>query len=220
MTLRTLSNFESFHRLVPALVKRMAEDVELAARAMANPILALRELGIELTPELAREVERFIRFSEEDRKKLSATESKLHKELGELFDPESTEDIERVLFVRLKLHRPAALTSIDTPPLTLLERPPPILVTRAAAKAKGRGAGRAATVNVRPVLSAAVQDPLLQLKGKHKVVDLLLEFRAVSLRVPKFSPPAAYAALKSNPTAVPVSRVVVHLPEHLGGQDA
>jgi hypothetical protein len=49
---RELRSFEQLHRLVPALIGRLNKQPELAARAMANPLLALEELDIRLTPKV------------------------------------------------------------------------------------------------------------------------------------------------------------------------
>ena len=82
MRTRTLSSFEAFHRLVPSIVKRINEDTALAMRAMTNPILAMEELGIELEPALAREVERRLRFGEERGKKLTGNRSQAPRDGG------------------------------------------------------------------------------------------------------------------------------------------
>jgi hypothetical protein len=103
---KTFESFSEFHAAVPELARRMTADTQLAARALANPILALQELGVTFTPALEREVERWVRFTKADRERLATLEQQLHVAVGEAFDPESEHDVERVLFTKLKLARP------------------------------------------------------------------------------------------------------------------
>ncbi|HSB78410.1 MAG TPA: hypothetical protein VLM91_06465 [Candidatus Methylomirabilis sp.] len=218
MPARTVATFDALHRLVPSIVKRLSQDRDLAVRAMANPTLAIQELGFDLAPGVAREVERRVRFSEETRNRLAAIEAKLFEAAGERFNPESGEDIERVLFSRLKLPKPKGLTSLDPPPARPLEGPRIVVKQvetggrRGGKKAQRRFVAR----RVEPVLPI---DPLKQLKGKHQVVDLLLQHRGITLRVPKLASRADYEALKANPRGVPIAKIVVHLPEHVEPDD-
>jgi hypothetical protein len=181
MPVRSIATFEAFHRLVPSIVKRLSEDRDLAVRAMANPTLAIEELGFELAPEVAREVERRVRFSDDTRHRLAAIEAKLFEAAGERFDPESGEDLERVLFSRLKLPRPPGLTSLEPPPAHPL-RGPRIVVKEI--EPGGRKSGKKARRRfvARRVEPARPTDPLEQLRGKHAVVDLLLQYRAATRR--------------------------------------
>jgi hypothetical protein len=221
MPVRTVATFAAFHRLVPSIVRRLSEDRDLAVRAMANPTLAIEELGFDLAPEVAREVERRVRFSDQTRTRLAAIEAKLFEAAGERFDPESSEDVERVLFSRLKLPRPAGLTSLEPPPARPLEGPR-IVVTKIEPGGRKRGKETRRRFVARRVGPAPPTDPLEQLKGGHAVVDLLLQHRAITLRVPKLASRAGYDALKANPRGVPVAKVVVHLSEHMehgGGRD-
>ncbi len=219
MPVRTVATFAAFHRLVPSIVKRLSEDRDLAVRAMANPILAIEELGFDLAPEVAREVERRARFSDQTRARLAAIEAKLFEAAGERFDPESSEDLERVLFSHLKLRRPAGLTSLEPPPTRPLEGPRIVVARKTVAvkiesNRRGRGKETERRLVAQRVEPARPADPLEQLKGRHAAVDLLLQHRAITLRVPKLASRAGYDALKANPRGVPVARVVVHLSEH------
>jgi len=214
----TIATFKAFHRLVPSIVKRLSEDRDLAVRAMANPVLAIEELGLDLAPEVAREVERRVRFSEERRSRLSAIETKLFEAAGERFDPESVEDIERVLFSRLKLRRPADITSLEPPPPPGLEAPRfavKKIEARARKRASTRKAKAAPRFAVRRIEPPPRVDPLERLKGAHPVVDLLLQHRAITSVVPKLSSRAGYEAVKKNPRGVPVANIVVRLPGHV-----
>ena len=219
MPVHTVATFKAFHRLVPSIVKRLSEDRDLAVRAMANPVMAIEELGFDLAPEVAQEIERRVRFSDETRSRLSAIETRLFEAAGERFDPESVQDIERVLFSRLKLRRPADLGSLEPPPRPGLEVPR-FAVKRIEAEARKRGAKKQGAKAVRRFIARRVEtplpvDPLAQIKGSHVVVDLLLQHRAITRRVPKLASRAGYEALKANPRGVPVTNIVVHLPEHV-----
>jgi len=214
MPVHTVATFKAFHRLVPSIVKRLSEDRDLAVRAMANPVLAIEELGFDLAPEVALEIERRVRFSDETRGRLSAIETKLFEAAGERFDPGSPDDIERVLFSRLKLQRPAGLGSLEPPPARGLEAPR-FTLERIAGAAGKQGAKAVRRFIARRVETPLPVDPLAQIKGSHVVVDLLLQHRAITRRVPKLASRAGYEALKANPRGVPVTNIVVHLPEHV-----
>ena len=218
MAARRVTSFEAFYRLVPSIVKRLSEDRDFMVRAMANPVLAIAELGFELTPEVAREVERRARFSDAARTRLASIEGKLFEAAGERFDPESDEDLQRVLFVRLKLPRPSGLVSLAPPPVRPLDGPRIVVKENTPGGRKGGKTARR-RFDARRAESASPTDPLEQLRGRHAVVDLLLQHRAISLRSPRLASRAGYDAVKANPRGVPVARVVVHLPDHTEHDD-
>ena len=56
---------------MPRLLEEHKDNTQLLRAAMANPILALNHIGIELTPALEVEVERRVRFDAKTRKKIS-----------------------------------------------------------------------------------------------------------------------------------------------------
>jgi hypothetical protein len=216
MPTRILSDFEAFHRLVPALVERINAEPALGARAMANPLLALEELGVHLTPELEREVERRLRFSPAQRERLASLDSQLKDAAGERLDAESPQDLERVLFARLKLPRPEGLRALGLPEPT--GTPDRLRGTRPVKKAT-QGKAFSGPETGSKVASPTVdqqdwEDPLTSLRGQHPVVDLALEYRAICRGGPAFASRAAYTALKEKGATCGVLSMVVRLPEH------
>lgn len=211
MPTRKLSTFEAFHRLVPSIAKRINEDPALAMRAMANPILAMEEIGVELEPDVAREVERKLRFNEEQRKKLGELEAELRKTAGPHFDPDSAHQIEKLLFTTLGLARPGDLPSLELPHV---KAPRPVrLSLRRGEKSPDKPKAKARfglSIAERPA------DPLKRLEGAHPVVDLLLAYRAITGKKPKLASRHDYELLKAKPNAFPFSKITIRLPEHVG----
>jgi hypothetical protein len=112
---RELRSFEQLHRLVPALIGRLNKQPELAARAMANPLLALEELDIRLTPKVRKEAEYRIRFPESERAKADALDAEVARHAGRSVDAESSKDLENLLFRELRLERAEGHPSLDIP---------------------------------------------------------------------------------------------------------
>jgi hypothetical protein len=191
MATRALETFESFHRLVPSIVRRLNEDTGLALRAMANPILALEEMGLQLAPALRREVELRLRFGGDDRERLEELSERIREHTKEEFDPESDPDVEELLFRRLKLSRPEKLEG------QLHRRPTGTPVSR------------------RPDSTVESQDKLLEgLREDHPIVEPLLEYRRIAARRPGFASRERYDRLRTTDRPIPVSSIRIDIPEH------
>lgn len=214
MPTRKLSTFEAFHRLVPSIAKRINEDAALATRAMANPILAMEELGIELEPAVAREVERRLRFNDVQRKKLDELEGNLREIAGAHFDADSANQIEKLLFTTLNIKRPPDLPSLE---LHREKTPPAFSVSIRRSEDK--------TKNPKGKLFAGLkraerpEDPLKRLAGAHPAVDLLIEYRAIERAKPRLATRHDYEAVKAKPEAFHFSKITIHLPEHDGATE-
>lgn len=100
---KKIQTFKEFHRLVPEILKRLNEDHDLAVRASANPLLAFREMGIVLSDDVAKEVEKFIRFTPAEQKRLENLEKELSKYTDRKIDFRSTKDVESFLTKDLKI---------------------------------------------------------------------------------------------------------------------
>ena len=59
-------------------------------------------------------------------------------------------------------------------------------------------------------------DPLKRLAGAHPVVDLLLEYRAIARSRPELASRHDYELIKAKPNALPITKIKINLPEHLG----
>lgn len=204
MKRRELSSFETFHRLVPSLVRRIGEDPALARRAMLNPILATEELGVILSPEATREAERRLRFSGSDLARVEAVEARLRALGGENFDPRSSSDVARAL-AALGIEAPEGLLPLENRP-----RSPVIAVVLGP-----RGASPRARLTIEP----PPPDPLTRFAGKHELVDLLIEHRALDRRARRFVDREAYERARERGARLPVSAVSATVPAHEGGNN-
>lgn len=190
MATKTLRSFSSFHRLVPSIIRRLNEDQGLAMRALANPILAIEELGITLAPSLQKEVERRLRFSEKDGKRLEALEAEIHKHAGTEFDPESGKAVEEVLFKRLKVKRPKDLEIGDV---------------------HGRGLPRMKALKGP---AKGEKDPLETLGKAHPILAPLMEYRRIAKGRPGFAGKEEYERLKTTKLPLSVSGIRIDVPSH------
>lgn len=190
MAAKTLTSFNSFHRLVPSIVRRLNDDPALSARALANPILAIEELGIKLAPRLRLEVERRLRFGAEDGKRLEALAEEIREHAGVDIDPESGAAVEDVLFKRLKLKRPKGLSIPD------LHR---------------RGLPRSRGPKQR---DPEEKDPLDALGKAHSIVAPLMEYRRIARGRPGFADREAYERLKTTDRPLPISAIRIDVPSH------
>ena len=208
---RKFDRFEKFHRLIPVLVQRFNEDEELAARAMANPILAIEELGYELTPAVRREVGWRIRFPGKQVDRLRKLSEKIFAEAGTEFDPESEKEVSKVLFQRLKLARPEKVEAAGP-----RRRGPPRPISLSAKRrepartksAKRKTAGTAVTTQGAPWV-----DPLQSMETAHAVMKPLLEYRALAVSRPGFATRAEYEDLKEGRRKRPGVKIKIRMPE-------
>lgn len=179
---KRIQSFKELHRLAPQIIKEVMSDHALARRALANPILAMEELGYELTGGAVSDVERHLRYSRSNQKALDDLEAEIKKLVGRAVDMSSETEIEKVLFKQLKLKRLGVRLII------------PIDVR---SEAERRVAGP----------KEVEKDPIEPLKDDHPVVRLMMEHRRISNSVPPFASREQYEELKSGTSKLPVSGV-------------
>lgn len=181
-----IAALEDLQRLVPSIVKAVNADEALMRRALVNPLLALEELGYQLSDELRPQVERRVRFKVEVAHKLDTLAAKVFKQAGEAFDIDSPAALEKLLFDKLKLPR----AEVD-------------------AGRRGAGVALAPTPSVfgRPV----ADDPLERLRGKHAVMAPLLEYRKLEASEPRLAPRELYERVRSGELKLPVLRARARL---------
>ncbi len=97
-----ISTFEELQQRIPELLDKHGDNQELLRAAMANPVLALKEVGIELSPEVERELKLRARFGKKDYKKMRKLEHQIFEEAGTLFDLQSEEETLEVCKTALK----------------------------------------------------------------------------------------------------------------------
>ena len=187
---KKIQKFKDFHREVPDIVKEISKDQQLALRAAVNPLLAMEELGYELETKIQKEVERILRFSPKERKRLKDLETEIHKLAGRAIDLDSPKEIETVLFKEFKLNKPKSMESLDQPDI----------IDRGATLSKHKG--------FRWI------DPLRPLEKEHPIIAPLLEYRKLQVSRPGFAPRALYKKLKSGKIRFPITEIRLDFPEH------
>jgi hypothetical protein len=199
---RKIRSFQELRRRVPEILQRVNADPALALRAAANPLLALEEMGYDLTREVRAQVERHVRFSRADRERLDALSREIARVSPEPFDPDEPEELERILFQRLKL-----------PPL-----PQRVRIPAGPAKTTSRKAPTPVAARLHPLAPPVVPpgapkaaDPLEALRGAHAVVPPLLEYRRIQSSQPPLAPREVYERLRRHDgTRVPEPRRRIH----------
>ena len=167
-------------------------------RALANPIFAFEELGYELDEAVRQKVEDLLRFRPAERKKLNGLRSKIDKASGGAIDPDSSVSIDQVLFKKLKLRRLKKVSESGIPE--------PAMMAQARASD----------------LNAKWEDTLKNLKGKHAVVEPLLEYRKLQASRAPLASREQYEQLRSGEVRLPVSSITLDFDfaEHEGADDA
>lgn len=207
---RTIRSIEELRQSVPAILKRLNADQSLLLAAAANPIFALEELGYHIPSELHRELDRRIRFTTDERAKLTELESHIQKLAGERFAPDDPEMLESVLFTRLKL------PALPAEPVRVPIEPSG---TRPSAQQKSRQKGKPQhepsavagerSLAPRPTIrlhrlavvyripgSAPAPDVLEPLRGAHPVIEPLIVYRALAAKHPPFAPRELYERVR------------------------
>jgi hypothetical protein len=111
------------------IVQRLERDPTLAKMLLLNPVLAFRDAGVELSPDLASHVLHTIQHSADTRARRMELESKLKQELGENAQPNDPAWVSKVLFEKLKVqpldttgYQPAYKPPVDEQTLERLDK--------------------------------------------------------------------------------------------------
>jgi len=86
MKTKTISSLRELQLKMPAIIKLHGNNTNVARAAIINPVLALEEIGYELSPALKEELDYYIRFGPIRKKKLMALEEKVYAAVGKRFD--------------------------------------------------------------------------------------------------------------------------------------
>ena len=188
----TIDSIEELQRVVPSVVKAVNAEQALARGALVNPLLALEELGYELSPALKPVTERRVRFSRDKATRIEALAGEVHKLAGRQFDIDAPHELMRVLFEELKLPRGGAKH----------------------ARQERRAEAAAAVPLTRPepaVFGAALSDPLEHLRDAHPVMKPLLEYRRLEASEPRLASRELYERIRNGEVALPVTHVRARL---------
>jgi len=190
---------DALRRRVPSIVQRINADEALAMRAAANPLLALEELGYELEEDLKREVALRIRFDQRTIETMQGLSARIHELAGEPFEIDSPAHLGAVLFERLKLPAlPPAPQRVVVAEGTIAARS---VGQRTRTPADALETPRKVPGGVRP------PDPLEALRGKHPVVEPLLEYRRLQGSVPALASRELYEKIKRGEVSAPKLRL-------------
>lgn len=85
------------------IFKRFNENPEISRLLFINPVLAFKELNVELSPKIAAHVLHTLQHNAPDRERRTELEEKLRAELGEPPQPNNPAWLSRIVFEKLKL---------------------------------------------------------------------------------------------------------------------
>lgn len=161
-------------------------------KALANPILALEEMGYVLTDEYRSHLERVLRFPPETARKLEALREQIHKLVGRPFEIDSPTELERLLFEDLKLPRVGQTLKAQAGPSQLPSNIPDI-----------------PTVALPPQMSwgKRLRDPLEELRGAHPIMEPLLAYRQLEASRPRLASPELYKKIDRGEVKLPITRL-------------
>jgi hypothetical protein len=190
----TIRSVEDLRRRVPAILRVINADESLALRAAANPLLALEELGYDISDELRPQIERRIRHGKAAIARLEALESRIYQLAGERFELGAPNELSRVLFERLKLRR---VPKVQEFPLRKG------LPSVPAAPEPGEPTALPRYHAGRP----KHPDPLASLRDAHPIMGPLLEYRALEAGQPPLATREVYEKLKRAGSSGPTLRL-------------
>ena len=182
MSKEVLGTWKTTQALVPAILEKLNSDPPLLLAALANPLLALEELGYEIAPSFREELTDRLRFNPRDSVRVRKLRDEIFTHVGRSFDLESPAETQRVLFDHLKLRRPPYSAGKQT------LQAPSFRFTHEQEK-----------------------DPLESLRGQHAAVDALLEFRKLDGSAPKLAPRELYDEIKAGKHALPITHIRARL---------
>jgi hypothetical protein len=189
---KRLTSWDDARSEIRSILDRINADSRLVLAAAANPIFALEELGYEVDPAFRSEFEQRLRFGQARAARLRELRTTIARHAGREFDPDSPEELERVLVSELRI----AGRAREVP---------------AARARKAAGAGIPVRdfepLFPRLAWTSRGPDPLEVLRSAHPIVEPLLEYRELEASEPRLASRATYDALRSGEQRVPVTRL-------------
>jgi hypothetical protein len=175
-----ISSMKALQERLVLILEELARDHRLALAGLANPILALEDLGYDLAPSVRVALDDRSRFGRKDVAARRELRKRLFELAGRKFDPASEDDLLGVLYDDLQLG------------------------TRDQVR---RAVVRPGYSPSRRDGDERQSDPLERLKGKHPIVEPLLELRRIDARAAPFASSELYAEIKSGERSFPVTAV-------------
>jgi DNA polymerase family A len=171
----TISSWKEAQTIAPTVLERLNADPSLLMAAASNPLLALQELGYEMSPSFREEFVDLIRFGTRGAIRLRQLRKEIFSQAGKVFDLDSPSELERLLFEHLNLPRPpstAEIKALSAPDFSYTQQ--------------------------------HKKDPLATLREQHPLVDLLLEYRRLNARAPGLAPREFYDEIRAGKHQIPV----------------
>lgn len=162
-----LESLNQLQKLMPRLLEEHGGNKKLMKATIANPILALEEIGFTISSALKIEIEEKVRFSRKQQKERSEIQEKMYGMFGKKIDLSSKEILKKEL---------TRILSADS--------------TNAVKKTiKISGLLKEIEVDPSPKLFQKVdkKDPLHSYKNVHEIVPLLIAYRKLELTAPPLS---------------------------------
>lgn len=186
---RLIGSLKDARQQVSFIVAEINANPKLAIAAAANPLFALEDLGYEITHEARTEIADHVRFGAAKAARLKRLRATIHKAASRTFDLESDESLREVLE---QLEVP--LGKADSPGHAKKKHEtPPVLLSLARS----------------PQLKwvSKEDDPLEACRGRHPIVDALLEYRQIESSEPRLATRALYDEIRQGKRRTPLVSV-------------
>ncbi|HEY5746200.1 MAG TPA: hypothetical protein VIU12_09010 [Chryseolinea sp.] len=123
---KVFSSLNELQREIPRILEKHGSDQSLAALALANPLLALRQIGYSFTPEAEQDIADHIRFGKANAAKVNELKASLHASTGHVItgDEVPVAAIEKIL---KQLPEKSKLKKLDAHKVQELFRTRPLL---------------------------------------------------------------------------------------------
>jgi competence ComEA-like helix-hairpin-helix protein len=183
-----INSWEQLQAQISQILASMNEQPELALAAAVNPLFALEELGYEIEPAARPAIEDRLRFDHRVAVQRRQLRQKISELAGEEFDPDSAQALQRILYDKLKISNPESLykQTSRTGGYEEIDLSPP-----------------------RPHVRwlEPQDDPLDALRGKHPILEPLLEYRRLGTLAPQLAPRNIYEEVRSGKRALSVKHI-------------
>lgn len=193
-----INSLRDLQLLMPRLLKETAGNDPLLLAALANPILALAELGYDVSPKAAREIEVRARFGAEEGAAYEQLEADLFAAAGAEFDPAEPEAVTAVLEKLLPVEKSKTAQAQKT----ALSRTQRKQMLEAARQLPPGPAGY-----------TPQRDPLANFAEAHPIVPLLVRWRQLERRAPRFAPPETFQRVLTGELRLPITHVELNMQE-------
>jgi hypothetical protein len=180
-TKHKLNSWADAQRRVGDILAALNANQSLMLAAASNPLLALQELGYEISASLKQEFEDRIRFGSAAAKQLQSYRAEIFKIAGKSFDLNSPEVLAATLSDLLKQNE-------ARPPAPIDAMPP-----------------RVSFGSHEPF------DPLEHLRNVHPIMEPLLKYRRVEASTPAFAAQNVYDEIRQGKRGMPITKLVARV---------